>query len=51
MGLEKVPKAPINGREHYTAIWTGEVMIVWGGYAGGGLGDGAVLEFPKFKKK
>ena len=33
--------APIDGRSSAAAVWTGEELIVWGGWSGGDRGDGA----------
>jgi len=31
------------GRSEHSAVWTGQQMIIWGGNAGGALGDGALF--------
>ncbi|HEV8063280.1 MAG TPA: hypothetical protein VGP46_00550, partial [Acidimicrobiales bacterium] len=41
-GWSPLPLAPIQPRSQYAAVWTGEEMIVWGGYNGNTTyGDGA----------
>ena len=32
-GWTRLPNAPIAPRSEYTAVWTGQEMIVWGGYS------------------
>lgn len=41
----RIPHAPIDGRGHHVAVWTGMEMVVWGGVGPGGdelKADGAV---------
>ena len=40
-----VPAAPIGGRSSAAAVWTGEEVLVWGGWdSGGPVGDGAAYD-------
>jgi hypothetical protein len=36
-----LPRAPIDGRSSPAAVWTGEELLVWGGWSGGVRNDGA----------
>jgi hypothetical protein len=36
-----LPAAPIDGRSSAAAVWTGEELVVWGGWSGGVRDDGA----------
>jgi hypothetical protein len=37
----RLPAAPIDGRSSAAAVWTGEELLVWGGWKGGLRADGA----------
>jgi hypothetical protein len=51
-GWAPLPGAPVAARSDYAAVWTGQQMIVWGGYSWGGsfpvtphlYGDGAAYD-------
>ena len=41
---QPLPAGPLGGRMLHTAVWTGQVLIVWGGTDGDtGLADGAAF--------
>ena len=40
-GVESARSAPFPVRGYHTAVWTGNEMIVWGGFNGSYLKDGA----------
>jgi N-acetylneuraminic acid mutarotase len=40
---EELPRAPISDRSLHTAVWTGEEMIIWGGYFTSKCSDSKVM--------
>jgi N-acetylneuraminic acid mutarotase len=43
-GWRSIPAAPVSGRSHHTAVWTGSRMIVFGGFVTGSVTRGASFD-------
>jgi hypothetical protein len=41
---EKLPETPIGARAYYSTVLWGSKLMIWGGMAGGTIGDGAILD-------